>query len=720
MALRRGRTYLRRLCALLLSGCLSSVAAGQAVLDATHVEEPPIVDGVLDDDTWVDVPVAGDFQQIEPNEGATATYATTVRAVYTEDTLYLAIRCDDPDPASLVGTQMRRDGQMGGDDSVSISIDPFNHKRNGYFFQVGVAGARRDALIENNRTTGDDWDGIWQARTSRDDTGWSVEIAIPFTTIAFDPDAEQWGFNVQRDVARLKESSRWAAVSRDVGITTVAEAGALRGLTDLTQGRGLTFRPFAVSRFDLDPAGVSVDGGADLFYRLSPQVTAALTINTDFAEAEVDDRRVNLSRFPLFFPEKRDFFIEESGVFEFGGIRRSPRPYYSRRIGIVGGQQKDILAGIRLTGRQGAARFGLLDVQMQTDDELGDKNLAVGRVAFDVGDESSAGLIVTHGDPARRGDNILVGADFNFRSSEILADGVVEASVWAMGTHTDLDDGSATNDAPYAVGGRLSLPNDPWSFSLFVAEVGEDFDPALGFASRRGRREINARTSYRWRPKETHQLVRHVDVSVNASVYTLLDGEVESIDNALPSISVVSHQGDRVFFTYENEFYQHFEPFEIVDGVTVPAGEYDNGNAQIGLVTSSSRPVAVNVSYRRWDFLTGDREDYYASVEFRPSAQFFGKLEYSENDISLREGAFIVRIARAVLGVAFSPDLTWDTTMQFDNVSDKAGLNSRLRWEFKPGHELFVVYDEGFDVEAWTLRSTTQRVSIKVGLTYRF
>lgn len=675
---------------------------------------------MLDDPAWKLATPVGGFAQIDPDEGAPPAHDTQVQAVYDDRTLYVAVRCADSSPEGVIATQMRRDGAIGSDDFVSLVLDPFDDRRNGYLFQVGAAGARVDAIIEASRVANTEWDGLWEARTSIDDAGWSVEIAIPFATIAFEPDAKRWGFNVQRQVARLKETSRWVSPDRNLPVHSLGTAGDLLGLAGMTQGRGVTVRPYLVTRLDADPKGISLDPSLDVFYRFSPDVSAAVTINTDFAEAEVDDQRVNLSRFPLFFPEKREFFLEEAGVFSFGGIRRSPLPFFSRRIGIVRGEQKDILAGMRITGRHGRARFGLLDVQMKDDDTLGAKNLSVARLLLDVGEESSAGLIVTHGDPARPGDSTLFGADYNFRSTSLLDEGVVEANVWGQFTNTNPDNGSVENDDPFAVGGRLTLANDPWNVSLFAAHIGRDYDPAMGFVSRRGRREYDVSVNYRARPSPTHPVIRYVDIRSNASLFTDFADRLDTLDGSWPRVTLVTHAGDQFFIDNQVEINQLEQPFEILDGIVIPMDNYEDFGARAGVYMSRSRPIAFDVNYRWMTFYTGDRRDFYAALEVRPNARFYVRGEIEENDITLREGEFTVRTARARAGIAFSPDLSWDTTVQFDNVSDRAGLNSRVRWEFQPGQEVYFVYNEGFDVDDWTLRSTRQRLTFKVGLTYRF
>ncbi|MHC4995742.1 MAG: carbohydrate binding family 9 domain-containing protein, partial [Planctomycetota bacterium] len=464
-----------------------------------RVENVPIIDGRLDDEVWRHAPAFDNFQQVEPVEGLPPSQRTEVRVVYDRRQLYIAVRCFDDEADLIVARQMLRDADQWSDDYVILMLDPFEDRRNGYFFQITAAGGRMDGLTENNRKPSAEWDGHWQGRTSIDEHGWSAEIAIPFTTVSFNPEHERWGFNVERSIRRSDETIRWASPHNTTQVKTPASGGTLEGLAGLQKSAGLTVKPYTNLTLDLLDDGTDWTGGLDIFYNLSPSVTAALTLNTDFAETEVDEQIVNLTRFPVFFPEKRDFFLQDAGVFNFGGLQNTPLPFFSRRIGIVRGREKEILAGLKLTGRQDNLRFGLLDVQMKHDDELGDKNLGVARATWDILDQSSVGFIFTNGHPSERGDNQLGGIDLNFH--ETLDDGaLVSAHAWAQGTHTDLDDEPFSNADAYAAGGRLQYDGDPWQGSFFTSHIGDGYNPALGFVERRSRRRYLLHGGHKFRP----------------------------------------------------------------------------------------------------------------------------------------------------------------------------------------------------------------------------
>ncbi|MBK7403534.1 MAG: carbohydrate binding family 9 domain-containing protein [Phycisphaerales bacterium] len=565
-----------------------------ASLAQALAEIPPRIDGLLDEPAWADAPILDAFTQVDPVNGAQPTERTEVRLLYDADTLYIGVRCLDGEPGAIVARSMARDADHATDDRITLAIDTFRDRRNGYVFVVSAAGGKRDGLVEASRVRWD-WDGLWDARARVDDRGWTAEIAIPAKTLSFDPAGSTWGFNLERYIKRKSELDRWASPSRDAAVTKMSDAGELTELARLRQGLGLTVKPFFTGKLDLDSRDLKIEPGLDVFYKIDPSTTAALTINTDFAEAEVDERRVNLTRFPLFYPEKRDFFLEDSGIFEFGGINQSPRPYFSRRIGIVRGEQEDLLAGMRLTGRQGALRFGLLDVQMKDDDVLGAKNLGVLRFKHDVGEQGSIGIIATNGDPGNRGANQLVGLDASLLDTEALG-GRVSADAWIMATHDDPAGVPAENDDPFALGGRVNYNADPWSGFLFADHVGHDFRPALGFVQRPGRREFDARLAYTWRP-ETHDWIRSVAFTAFGSAYTTFANDIESADLEIPTITLTTNSADSVFAGALVSREVLDEPFEIVRGVTIPTGEYDDAGWHAGFNTADARWLALSGEY---------------------------------------------------------------------------------------------------------------------------
>ncbi|MGH9803271.1 MAG: DUF5916 domain-containing protein, partial [Blastocatellia bacterium] len=398
----------------MLSGVLIVVLAGGSYALADSNKRSTVsqtgakisIDGVLDESAWANATPLSEIQQREPKPEVAATERTEVRLLMDKDNLYIGVMCYDSEPGKVVGTQMRRDALLQSDDRIQILLDPFHDRRNAFYFATNPAGALVDGLIiENGQRINYDWNAIWDVRVKRFDKGWSAEFAIPFKSLSFTPGQDAWGFNFSRFIVRKIEEDRWATPRLDVQFTQVSEAGELTGFGAAEQGRGLDVRPFAVGRWVRDQSGNSRfegDVGGDVFYNITPGLRLTTTVNTDFAETEVDDRQINLTRFPLFFPEKRSFFLENAGVFNFTRSLNQPDliPFFSRRIGLLNGQEVPILAGAKLTGKAGNYDIGALAVRTRATNFTEAKNFFVGRVKRNLFKQSYLGGIYTEGDPS--------------------------------------------------------------------------------------------------------------------------------------------------------------------------------------------------------------------------------------------------------------------------------------------------------------------------------
>ena len=714
----------------MLSCCLSPTpVVGQSDQEALEVatntprvtlvrtETAPKIDGLLDEPVWEDAALIDDLTQVEPIEGAPPSQRTEVRILYDSDFIYFGIRCFDTEPDKIIAKQLQRDADLGPDDRILIVLDPYFDHRNGYFFVVNPLGVRRESLIENNSSVRDDWDGIWYTKSRIDEQGWTTEIAIPFKTIAFNQATTEWGFNIQRTIRRTNEQIRWAAPVQNKSATSVANAGILEEIRDLDKGIGLDFKPYGKSTLRTDDVrgdGVDLDAGFDAFYKLTPSMTLALTFNTDFAETEVDERRVNLTRFPLFFPEKRDFFLQDSGIFAFGGIRSNPLPFQSRRIGLdSAGRQVDLIGGVKLTGRAGPVNLGVLTVLADDTDDADQNLLTVGRVSLNVLDESTVGLMTTIGDPASNDDNTVVGGDFTFRNSHVFGDKVVTGNAFFLHSSSPSGDGD-----DQAWGARIGYPNDRiFAFAGFT-QIGDRYDAALGFVPRRGIREYFARFQYRWRPENSW--IRTIDVGVNPTLITDLSNNTESGDFELDLITIENHAGDEFNIEYQFNREVLTRPFEISPGVVVPVGDHRFDRIDVGGSTSKSRALSFGAAIQAGEFFDGDRLDTAVEVEWRPSPNLLLGFSWEQNDISLPAGEFQVQVSQARVNFLFTPDIAWTNFIQWDNVSDSLGINSRLRWIIEPGNEIFFVVNQAFDTFDDRFDGTSTEVTTKIGWTFRF
>jgi hypothetical protein len=707
-------------------------AAEEPRVRVTWVDEPPLLDGRLDDAAWRDAPVIDRFIQAQPDEGLPATERTEVRIVTDGETLYFGVRLHDSEIDRLVLNRGKRDDRLLWDDRFNIVIDTFHDHRNGYFLQINAAGVRRDALLESANFD-DDWDGIWHAEARIDETGWTLEVALPFKSFGFDPDGDVWGLNMVRGLRRNGESARWADATKDRMDVNLCCAGVLEGLTGISQGLGLDLVPgLAVRRRDR-PAKPAVgqtkkhdtifDPTLDAFYRMTPGLTGSLSVNTDFGDTEADEQLVNLDRFALFFPEKRDFFLRDALLFDFGGLSSlfntdsNGLPFFSRSIGL----QDDIEVAGKLTGRQGPWNIGLLDAQLNGDSD----NLFVGRISRNLFGESRAGVIVTNGDPNSTNDSTLIGTDFLYSNSDFRGTNrVFDANLWFQNSFTEREKG-----AEAAWGAELRYPNDRHNWFVRYKELQGDFEPALGFVNRSDIRRYEG--SYRFRQWYTGW-IRTIDNRIAGTLVTDRRNAVESGLAEVTPFEVKNGVGDRIaaVYTYRFESRLVAEPF--VSGTFLPAGRYHFSQGSLTLESSFNRPLHALVEARGGQFFNGQRAGFRAILDWRPSWHYYLGLEYEQDAFWMdlltalpppaipHTGKVWVRIARLRMDVNFTKDVSWSTFAQYDNQSDQIGINSRLRWIVEDGREIFVVLNQGLHaVNNRVIRGETEAI-FKVGWTFRF
>jgi hypothetical protein len=709
----------------LLGGSTGAVSAGTSAaqqpdlserpsLAVRRTESAPIIDGNLDDAVWKTAEASSAFVQVDPREGEPPTERTEIRSLCDRDHLYLAIRCFDREPGAIIATQMKRDADLDTDDRVRIVLDTFEDHRNGYLFEMNPAGAKLDALIgSNGQDVNEAWDAIWEGRASIDSEGWSLEIALPFKSLAFRPELTSWGFNVQRVIKRRLENDRWASPRRNLRVQQVSEAGTLIGLAGIQQGIGLDVVPFFAVRWEDDGDDQHLLGkpGLDAFYRLTSGLGAALTLHTDFADTEVDQRRINLTRFPLFFPEKRDFFLQDAGIFQFADLGRDLIPFFSRRIGLDDqGEEVPILVGGKVTGRAGDYNLGVLDVQTEAAGAFDSANLFAARVSRNVGEQSTIGAIVTNGDPNGRDSNTVVGLDANFGTSRFMGDRNLRASVWALESFDDSHDAAA-------FGASLSYPNDIWFWRLRWKEIQEDFAPQLGFVPRTGVRTYSGELGFE---PILNRGIRRLEFGVEPTVVTDLANDVESVEAPLQVLGVVWDAGDEIKLQTIWSYERLDSRFDIQDNVTIQTGEYDWLRWRAEAESALKRPVSGAVAVEIGPFYDGTRTDYEAQASWRPSRYFTGALAYEQNRVDLPDGNFVVHVGTTRFDFAFSPDVTWSNFFQFDNESDTLGWNTRLQWILRPGEELNVVFNSTVERDGDSLATVSQDAALKLQYTVRF
>jgi hypothetical protein len=703
----------------------------------TRIGTPPVIDGNLDDAVWQRAEVVTDFHQTRPGDGATPSEPTELYLLYDDDAIYIGAKMYDSDPELIASPTFRHGQGLGSDDRLVVILDPFNTRRAGYRFETNANGIRHDALYQDVTSFQSDWTAIWDTAASVTDDGWLAELAIPFKTLPFDPNIDTWGFNFGRGIRRRGEEMAWVSRNRSYNPSIV---GLATGLTGMDQGRGLDVVPsISVTDSRLFESGTrnsSVDPSLDAFYRLTPSLNAALTINTDFSATEVDNRQVNLTRFSLFFPEKRDFFLNDADLFQFGRIggggggnnqaasrpdRENARPFFSRRIGLdQNGVPVDLEYGGRISGRVGRWNIGTLAIRQDASGEIDATDLFVGRISANVTRESTVGMILTDGDPRSNLDNSVIGLDYRYLNTNLPGGRQLEADAWFQQSDTTGMDGE---DGAFGVAFRM--PNNTGlRGGVAFKEVEQNFNPAMGFVDRTNIQELTAEVGFT-RFFES-SFMQSAFFGVDAQRIESLGGQLETEIFKFRLLEFETNSGDELQFGHTSNEEIVVAPFTIYEDLTravvVPAGRYSFGQTDVGFETASQRRFSGSVEYVTGDFFGGTIETINGEFSWNRANNFTMTLGYEWNDIELRQGEFISRLVSLSSAYAFSSNLYWINLIQYDNLSEEFGINTRLQWIPKAGQEGFIVLNhnmQDFDKDN-SFESASSDLSIKFKYTFRF
>jgi hypothetical protein len=684
----------------------------------------PVIDGILDEPVWQTAAAVDDLHEIQPTEYETPSERTVIYILYDEDALYIGARMYDANPDQITARIMRQGEQVFGDDWISVNIDPFHDRRSGYRFFTNPNGLRQEGIFQNVTDTQWEWEGIWYAAAAIDGEGWTAEMEIPYKSISFDPAGDSWGINFRRAIARRDERIGWVSRNRNTDPST---SGVAVGFEGLEQGVGLDIIPsiavtgaksFATSPAEVSTSSTDTDPSLNVFYKITPSLTSALTINTDFSATEVDDRQVNLSRFGLFFPEKRDFFLQDADIFEFGQLDENGRPFFSRSIGLSPtGELVDLEVGGKVTGRIGRFNIGALAVRQDDFADIAADNAVVARVSANILQESAIGFIATEGDPTANESNAVQGLDFRYRNTRLPGGRTFETSAWAQQSETEGIDG---NDQAWGM--RISSPNETGlRGGMRFSHIEENFNPALGFVNNRGIEQFNMGTEYTWRPRDGYFRSILTGANFEEADY-LATGGLQSRRRTLRLLELENRQGDELRIRQHWRDEVLIEDFDIHSGVVIAPGAYSFHDFNLELQTADNRKVFGTIDYRIGPFYNGDRVQTEVGVSWRPSGRFFGTISYETNDIHLPEGDFITRLAQDRAEVVVSPRLSWVTLVQYDNISEIIGFNSRVVWVPEPGREAFLVLNHNVQDldENNRFQSLSSDASIKFNYTFRF
>ena len=717
---------------LALSPALSTAQEGtvRKFTEIVRAPTPPRLDGVLDDSVWAEATVITDLHQYEPLDHGEPSETSIFYVLYDDDNLYIGARLLDSEPSLIAARQMIQGQSVGVDDRIEVVLDPFNNMRTGYKFQLNPNGVRRDGLFDRATNVNEDWDGIWHAEAVVDEAGWTAEIAIPFKTLNFDPNNPNWGFTVARAIPRKQERMAWASYDRSI---SPSSAGVLSGFSGIQQGRGLDIIPsvsLASNRnFATADQATQTDPSMDVFYNFTPSLTGVLTFNTDFSATEVDDRQVNLTRFSTFFPEKRDFFLQDVDIFSFGASRSgngrgtNGMPFFSRRIGLSdAGQPVDINSGAKLTGRIGRFNVGVLGANQDgfegRNGYVDESDLFVGRLSANVLEESSVGMIVTSGNPRSNIDNSLAGADFRYRNRWLLPGRTTEGAVWVQRT-----DSANVDLEQSAWGMNMGVSSSEGFTGRIEYEVMQpNFNPALGFVNRRDYERGRLWTAYRYRPRG-HAWIRSIQSFFSIQQYdTYSTGNFENASMWLRPFRIENHRGDNYSMTVSTSREALAEPFTVAGDTVIPAGEYEETGYEIEMEWAQERVLAPSVAFGKNGYYGGEQVSVTGRVDWRPSSRWYARVAYQYNDIELPHSQFETRLIQVHTNLAFNVKWSWVNLVQYDNLSESVGVNSRLRWNPRAGEDLYVVWNHEFDALAAFsgMHSRQSEFSVKYSRTFRF
>lgn len=695
------------------------LAAGPASarITATLIDSPMKLDGSLSEKAWGAAEVISDFIQRELSEGAAPTERTEVRIVQNGDNLYIGVTCFDSEPDKILHKELKWDTGLPNDDVFAVVIDTYHDKRQGFGFLVNPNGARDDATFLSDQDVNYQWDGIWDVASRITDNGWSCEIEIPFKTLRFPTtERQEWGVNFMRKIQRTHEELLWRGWRRDEGPTHLASAGTLVIPGRIKPGLQLDVAPYVLAGGEKQRTKELDDVfryGVDLKYGISSNTTLDLTARTDFAQIESDKGVINLTRFPVQYPEKRDFFLEGLETFDFtqGGTKL----FYSRKIGIDDSLRSiPIIGGAKLTQKRGGYRLGVMTIQTETQENFPSTNYSVVRVRRDMFEQSYIGFIGTSVFDTDRHDNQVLGMDFAYKSDTFFGKRKFEVQGYLSGSFSD-----GVNHDNLAGRVYVSCPNDFINWYALYHSLDRNFEPGVGFASRVGIKNSIWSLTISPRPGIPH-VKKLVFKPFDINYTTGMDGTLQTRSEEIRPLGFIFNSGDVLDFKIWNkyDFIDDLSGWNIFGDTVIPRGTYTWWSYEIAYSGSRTRPVALDLTASFGDYFNGTRTNYYTSLSFKRTKYCALSADMIYNDISVGENRFITREYGGTLGVDFNTRLSSSIFIQWNNETDEVNTNFRVHYIPRVGSDIYIVYNHLLD-EEFDYRTKQNAAMLKVNYAYR-
>ena len=677
-------------------------------------------DGMPDEKVWQEAQHIRNFTQRDLDFGQPVTERTEVAVLYDRNTLYFGIWCYQKDPSKIVSKNMVQDFNYRSDDNFQIIIGPFDDHRTGYLFVINPSGARADIQVYSGEDGNEDWDGVWDVRTRVNEQGWFAELYIPFSTLQFKKDSIlNWAINFERDIVSENEQALWQGWSRDYSIYSIANAGRLKGIRDVAYAKKFEAKPYLLAGlryFEGEEPAHPLKVGGDLNISLSPTLKLNLTTYTDFAQVEADRIPVNLSRFSVFYPEKRQFFLEGSDNFSYYlGDRNSA--FYSREIGVENGRQIPLLAGARLFGKVGRSNIGFLNIEEGAADSISSTNNTVLRYKYDLAEQSYVGGIFTN-KINNKVSNQVLGLDAAYQTSKFLGNkNLAVGAKWTMSAEDFAFNSDAFTYRIYA-----DYPNDLIDNFMAIGSMRENFNPALGFVRRTNYDSYT--WFFRWTPRVLTQYgVKRLLLKPWGFILyrTHTTGELESFFNETRPLGAVFKSGERFELNFIQQYDRLDEPFALTDAVFVPVGKYMMYQYEIQLETYDGRRVRAALLYNWGGFYGGRKQTFEGELGVNVNKHFNINASYTYNFVSLPAGDVATNEVALYLNYAFTPKLNVSLFSQYNDLEEIMIYNLRLHWIPKVGSDLYFVYNMGYEEPIHQIELLRpQSTDAAVKLVYRF
>ena len=685
-------------------------------MSALRIESPVHLDGLLEESAWNEALPATGFIQKELVEGDPATEKTEVRILYDRDNVYIGIMCFDSSPDAIIHNEMDRDVDLVSDDNFTLVLDTFDSRRSGYFFEINPNGARYDGFFYGGQLLDENWDGVWDAAARVTGEGWSAEIMIPFKTLRFpNMETQEWGVNFRRIIRRKNEEALWCSWKRDDGLFQLTKAGKLTGISRVEKGRTIEFEPYVLAGLE-DNNGKNdseLKAGGDITYPITSDLTLDITSYTDFAQVETDKEQINLTRFDLFYPEKRDFFLESAEIYDFD-TGYFEKVFHSRRIGISPErEQVPIIGGVNLSGRIGSYSLGVLNIQTDRKGSNPEANNTVIRIKKDVLEKSRIGLFMTNLYDWDDHANTTMGGDFFYQTNHLFGNKNFSVRGDLTGSFTD-------GDHDDNLFGRLFIdyPNDLIDSFWELYHIGAGFNPELGFITRKGIRRLNGAFRYYPRPRipGVNKLIFKplgLDYKVD------MDGKLLERTLTWWPVGVLTTTDDLIRLEIDNSYDYVDEPFTMFGDVVIPKDTYSWTSYGIYIQSNRSRPLSLEIKTRSGSFYSGDRGYVQGECTYKLNRYLAVSADANYNSITLGSDRFITREYGTRIRANLSTNLTTNTFLQYNNETREVNMNFRLHYLPNMGSDLYFVYNHLCD-ESDDYRTKYQTGIVKVSYMFRF